>query len=114
MEPKLYFYNGTVVSIYDGDTIRADVDLGFSMSIKNMKLRLSGIDTPELRGDERPQGLLAKQFVVDRIPVGSKIQIMTEKDRTGKYGRYLATIFYDGGKNLNEELVETGHAVIYT
>ena len=113
MESKLYFYNGIVKSIYDGDTIRIDVDLGFDTVIHNMKPRLSGIDTPEIRGDERPLGLIAKEFVVERIPVGSTIQIMTEKDATGKYGRYLATIFYDVGRNLNEELVASGNAEIY-
>lgn len=111
--PKLYFYNGTVTSIYDGDTIRADVDLGFNVVISDMKLRLDGIDTPEIRGEERPLGLIAKEFVEERIPVGSQIQIMTVKDVTGKYGRYLATIFYDGGRNLNEELIESGNATIY-
>jgi micrococcal nuclease len=113
METKLYFYNATVTNIYDGDTIRADIDLGFNTVIHNMKLRLSGIDTPELRGEERPLGLIAKEFVVERIPVGTQIQVMTEKDATGKYGRYLATIFYDGGKNLNEELLISGNAEIY-
>jgi micrococcal nuclease len=113
MEDKLYFYNATVTNVYDGDTIRADIDLGFNMKISNMKIRLSGIDTPEIRGEERPYGLIAKDFVNERIPAGTEIQILTEKDATGKYGRYLATIFYAGGKNLNEELLLSGNAEIY-
>jgi micrococcal nuclease len=110
--PKLYFYNAVVTSIYDGDTIRANIDLGFNTWIFNQKLRLVGIDTPEIRGKERPQGLLAKDFVIERIPVGSEIYVMTQKDKTEKYGRYLATIFYGGSdmKNLNVELLESGHA----
>lgn len=110
---KLYFYNAVVRSVYDGDTMRADIDLGFGVWMFNKSLRLYGIDTPELRGEERPEGLLAKEFVLERVPVGSEIQILTEKDSTGKYGRYLATIFYDGGKNLNEELLESGNAIPY-
>jgi micrococcal nuclease len=110
---KLYFYNAIVTSIYDGDTIRANIDLGFNNWIFDMKLRLYGIDTPEIRGEERPFGLIAKEFVCERIPVGSEIQVMTEKDTTGKYGRYLATIFYDGGKNLNEELLNSDNAKPY-
>jgi micrococcal nuclease len=113
MQPKLYFYNGVVSNVYDGDTIRANVDLGFNTWIFNMKLRLSGLDTPEIRGIERPEGLVARDFVIQRIPVGTTIQIMTERDMTGKYGRYLATIFYDGGKNLNQELLESGNAKPY-
>lgn len=114
-EPRLYFYNGVVTNIYDGDTIRANVDLGFNTWIFDMKLRLYGIDTPELRGVERPEGLLARDFVAERIPVGTEIQIMTQKDKTGKFGRYLATIFYGGSemRNLNEELLQSGNATLY-
>lgn len=108
-----YQYHAIVASIYDGDTIRADIDLGFGTWVKSAKLRLAGIDTPEIRGSERPAGLAARQFVSDRIPVGSEIIISTDKDRTGKYGRYIATIFYDGGQNLNEQLVKSGHATPY-
>lgn len=111
--PKLYFYNAIVTSVYDGDTIRANIDLGFNTWIFHQKLRFYGIDTPEIRGEERPFGLIAKDFVLERIPVGTDIQVMTQKDATGKYGRYLATIFYDGGKNLNEELLTSGNAERY-
>ena len=111
---KIYYYNGIVASIYDGDTIRVDVDLGFNNWVKNMKLRLYGIDTPEIRGNEREMGLLAKQFVEDRIPIGTQIQILTVKDQTGKYGRYLAKIFYGDGINLNQELIDSGNAKTYT
>lgn len=113
MEPKLYFYHGIVTNIYDGDTIRVNIDLGFNTWMFDRKLRLYGIDTPEIRGEERELGLQAKQFVNERIPVGTSIQILTEKDSTGKYGRYLATVFYDGGKNLNEELLLSGNATLY-
>lgn len=113
MMTPCYRYSAIVASIYDGDTIRADIDLGFGCWVKNAKLRLAGIDTPEIRGGARPAGLAAKEFVSDRIPAGSEIIIVTDKDRTGKYGRYIATIFYDGGQNLNEQLVESGHAVVY-
>lgn len=111
---KLFFYNAIVRRIYDGDSIRADIDLGFNIWVYNKNLRLSGIDTPEIRGEERPEGLVAKQFVVDRIPEGTAIRVLTERDRTGKYGRYLATIYYgDDMINLNEELLANGLAEVY-
>ena len=31
MELTLYHYKATVVSVYDGDTIRADIDLGMNI-----------------------------------------------------------------------------------
>lgn len=112
---NLYFYRAIVVSIYDGDTIRVNIDLGFNTWIFNVKLRLFGIDTPELRGDEREQGLAAKKFVEDRIPVGQEIRVATVKDSTGKFGRYLATIYYGDNfaNNLNEGLIKERLAVIY-
>jgi len=109
-----YFYRAIVRSIYDGDTIRADIDLGFNTWLMNEQLRLANIDTPEIRGEERPYGLVSKSFVEDQIPPGTEIYVMTEKDQTGKYGRYLATIFYgETMTNLNEELVLNGLAEQY-
>jgi micrococcal nuclease len=111
---KLYFYSATIRSIYDGDTLRADIDLGFDIHMYNQQIRLYGLDTPEIRGEERSLGLLARQFVVDRIPPGTEVKILTYKDSKEKFGRYLATIFYgDDLTNLNEELLSNNLAEIY-
>lgn len=111
---KLYTYKAAVNSIYDGDTIRVDIDLGFGVIFKDQPLRLLGIDTPELRGEEKAQGLISRSFVEERIPVGSVIKIATQKDRKEKFGRYLATVYYgEESKNLNEELLQTGMAKPY-
>lgn len=110
----MYTYKATVKSIYDGDTIRVDIDLGFDIIFKNQSIRLLGIDTPELRGEERAAGLLSRSFVEERIPVGSVINIETQKDRKEKFGRYLATVYYgEESKNLNEELLQNGMAKPY-
>ena len=109
-----YEYIGFVRSVYDGDSIKVDIDLGFNTWINNMSIRLYGIDTPEIRGDERPDGLISKEFVLNRIPIGSKVYIKTIKDKTGKYGRYLGIIYYgDNLINLNEELIANGLAKEY-
>jgi micrococcal nuclease len=107
-----FIYNAIVASIYDGDTIRVDIDLGFGIWKMNQSLRLIGIDAPEVRGVERPLGLASKEYLIKAIPVGSSIVIETQKDRTEKYGRYLATI-YLGERNLNKELLELGFATKY-
>jgi len=110
MTPK-FTYFAKCVSVYDGDTIRADVDLGFCTWIRNQSFRLAGIDTPEIRRASREQGLIVRDIVRDMI-LGKEIIIETERDRTGKYGRYLATIWIDG-TNLNQWLVDNGHAEPY-
>jgi micrococcal nuclease len=110
----MYTYKATVNSIYDGDTIRVDIDLGFGVIFRDQSLRLLGIDTPEVRGEERLHGLISKAFVVQRIPVGSVIKIVTQKDRKEKFGRYLATVYYgEESNNLNEELLNSGMASRY-
>ena len=50
----LYTYKARCVSVYDGDSITLDIDLGFNHWMLNQKIRLLGIDTPEIRGPERP------------------------------------------------------------
>lgn len=109
MQPN-YTYNVRFVEkVYDGDTITVMIDLGFD-TFRIESIRLYGIDTPEIRGEERPEGLISKQYVLDKINNSYDITLRTEKDRTGKYGRYLGT-FYIDGVNLNEELIEQGLAI---
>lgn len=107
-----YVYNAIVRSVYDGDTIRVDIDCGFNHWIHNESIRLMGIDAPEIRGDERPEGLITKAWLLEKIPVGTKIMLQTYKDRKGKYGRYLGYIWLDG-VNLNEQMIEEGFATVY-
>ncbi|MDA8870597.1 thermonuclease family protein [Rhizobiaceae bacterium] len=110
----LYEYKAEVVSAYDGDTIRANVDLGFNTWRMNEPFRLHGIDTPELRGVDdvtKARGLAARDALRKRI-VGKEVRLCSIKDETGKYGRYLAVIWDDDG-NVNEWLMSEGFAVPY-
>jgi len=105
----LYTYKAHVSDVYDGDTITATIDLGFNIVIKGEKLRLYGIDTPEVRGDSRPEGIKSRDWLRNRI-LGKDIIIKTLKVKKGKYGRYIATIFIDG-VNINDEIVSKGLGV---
>ncbi len=101
-------------NVYDGDTIHTVVDLGFGISLK-ITGRLYGINTPELRGDERPAGLLSRDFLVKKLQEATEILVETRPDtvrQTGKYGRWLLILYADG-VNLNEALVLQGLAVVY-
>ncbi len=112
----MYEYNAEVLRVVDGDTIDLDVDLGFSIHHK-MRVRLARVDTPETYGvkkdsEEYKRGMEAKEFVESAIPVGKQVTIVTLKDRTGKFGRYLAEILVDE-YNLNSKLLEEGLATEY-
>ena len=103
-----YIYDAELVSVYDGDTITLNVDLGFNVSLNNQKMRLYGINTPEISGTERPEGLRSKMALV-RMLDGKDIVLKTIKDRKGKYGRWLA-VLYVNGVNVNDSLVDSGYA----
>jgi len=106
----MYNYKATIIDVYDGDTVTAQVDLGF-LHFQIMKLRLYGIDTPELRGKERKQGIVVRDIVREMI-LDKEVEIHSYKDKQGKFGRYLATILI-GDINLNQWLVDNGHAEPY-
>jgi len=106
----MYNYKARIKGVYDGDTVTAVVDLGF-LHYQEMKLRLLGIDTPELRGPEKEQGIVVRDILREMI-LGKEVEISTRKDKQGKYGRYLATIILDE-VNINKWLVDNGHAKVY-
>lgn len=106
----LYWYNAYVVSVYDGDTIRADIDLGFGIWMHRQRIRLFGIDTPELRGEEREDGLRSRDYLRERI-LRRDVLMHSHRDRAGKYGRWLAQIWIDEIL-VNDELVEQGLATV--
>lgn len=106
----MYQYKAKIIDVYDGDTVTAVVDLGF-LHFQEMKLRLYGIDTPELRGEEREQGIIVRDILRDMI-LDKEVIINSYKDKQGKYGRYLATILLNN-LNINQWLLDEGHAVAY-
>lgn len=115
----LYYYKAKVSSVYDGDSVTLDIDLGLNSWLKDQKVRLYGIDTPEIRGSERESGLISKARLVELVE-GRDIVIETYKDKTGKYGRWLAIIWlFDDSKeeaewiNINELLILEGLAEAY-
>lgn len=110
----LYTYAARVVRVVDGDTIVAEIDLGFEVYLHNEHLRLLGINTPE-RGEDGYH--TATDALSERVG-GKEVFICTvkakrsDKEQTGKYGRYLATVYLDG-ENINQWMLEQGFAVPY-
>ena len=107
----MFTYNAYITKVYDGDTVTADIDLGFGIFLKKQRLRLLGINAPEIRGSERSEGLVSRDFLRDKI-LNKKVVLKTHKDKKGKYGRILAEIFFED-ENINELLLSEGYAVKY-
>jgi|TARA_R100001082_G_scaffold111105_1_gene93392 micrococcal nuclease len=112
---KLYHYNAKVVRVVDGDTVDTSIDLGFDIRI-GQRVRLYGINTPECRTrdkDEKKAGLAAKARLVEMLKENkNKCVIKTSLDKKGKYGRVLG-VLYVNDVDLNEALVNEGHAKQY-
>jgi len=106
----MYTYKAVIVRIVDGDTLDADVDLGFHMKTRQ-RFRLARIDTPE-RGQE---GFTeATDRVKELCPVGSEVIIKSEK--TGGFGRWLGEIIVQVGDlevNVGDQLLLEGYAKLY-
>ena len=115
----MYEYNAEIVRVYDGDTIRVNIDLGFGLSINNTAIRLKGINTPEIRGEEKEQGYASRDRLIAILTSANfKCKIKTTKGKErGKYGRILGEIYVGsdekGWSNVNQQLLEEGYAVAY-
>ncbi len=102
-----YKYNAELIKVIDGDTIKLKVDCGFRLTYTD-NFRLARINAPEVRGDEREQGLKAKVFVINEFSQSRFCTVETIKH--GKY-RWVAEITLADGTNLSDRLVENGHAI---
>ena len=115
---NIYTYKATVTSVYDGDTMTVDIDLGFSIVLRNIKLRLLGINTPELRGGTKITKSYAREardFVRQKC-LGKEVLI--QSNGKGKYGRWLATVWHKDNektseKSINDLLLENNLAEPY-
>lgn len=113
MNEKCFFYRAKVVDAYDGDTIKVDIDLGFSMSLRSLKVRLSGIDTAEMKSkdpDLKKKAIEARDWLRTQI-LGKDVYL--ESAGQDKYGRWLGKIYTKEGVCCNEELVKLGLATSY-
>ena len=110
----MYEYKCKLVKVVDGDTIDVDIDLGFGVWMRNQRIRMHGIDTPESRTrdlEEKKYGLAAKEFLIKWTNAGG-LKLKTHKDDRGKFGRILGEIWcFD--TNVNIKMIEEHHAVRY-
>jgi micrococcal nuclease len=89
-------FSGRVISILDGDTIEV------LHNKRAERIRLSGIDCPE-KG--QAYGHKAKNAVADLV-FGKEVMLQTHG--LDKYGRTIADVLLQNGKNVNQELVKDG------
>ena len=114
----LYVYRiKSITKVVDGDTIDANIDLGFDISFTK-RIRLAGIDSPESRTTnlkEKALGLESKEWLKKTLEDAKDILIKTEKpDSTEKYGRIIGHLFINGQEtSLNNQMITSGYALAY-
>jgi len=115
----MYKYRCKLKKVVDGDTVDIDIDLGFEVWLKNQRVRLYGVDTPESRTrdkEEKKYGLAAKQFVENFLDDKWLILQTETYDAAGKFGRILGSLYRTtnyADQSLNEYLIEKHYAVPY-
>ena len=99
-----YVSRAELVKIVDGDTLRLDIDLGYTIRCRR-DVRLSGVDTPEVRGSERDAGKYVKKKVEEFFEGHTEVIVHSLNFSTGKYGRNLCEIWV-AGNSLNRYLLD--------
>lgn len=115
MDNKLYFYKCKLIRVLDGDTIEADIDLGFNIWIKHI-VRLHGIQAPEMKTGK--PGIDSKMELLRILAgcrnMGDEFYLKTFKDKKGSFGRILAVLkLPEEEMTVNEILVKSNYATLY-
>jgi endonuclease YncB( thermonuclease family) len=103
LKPGYGFYK--IKTVYDGDTVVLE---------DGRKIRLLGINTPEIRHRDKPAdagGDEAKQWLIHKLQ-NTKIRLQTDEELTDKYKRTLAHLFTENKEHINLELVKAGLAEV--
>ena len=107
-------YQGAIyLKNYDGDTIRFNLPGYPPIAGKGIRVRVNGIDTPEIKGKckkEKYEAQQARDMVADILKGAEKITLRNMK--RGKYFRIAADVIIDG-ENLADVLIEAGMAIKY-
>lgn len=114
----------TIIRWIDGDTVRARLDA------RVVRIRLIGIDTPEISVGERAArqaaelnrdvativalGRVAKAAAERLAPPGTRVRVELDVQAYDRYARLLAYLWTDDGRMVNEELVRQGYAMVLT
>src|SRR5210317_1521226 len=110
-------YDVKVLKVVDGDTVDVDIDLGFGITLRDERVRIMGIDTPESRTSDKVEkvfGLASKERLKELLDKKAVLITFDDKngeDMKGKFGRVLGD-FKVGDRKVTEILIEEGHAVL--
>lgn len=110
--PRTLRQRGRITKVVDGDT----VDVRLTGSPRTIRVRMIGIDTPEVHGRVECGGAKASRWLRKRLPIGTKVRLVSDSSqaRTDGYGRALRYVErLKDGKDMNRAQVRAGNAEVY-
>jgi micrococcal nuclease len=120
----MYEYRTKLIKVVDGDTVDVDIDLGFGIWLKNERVRIMGIDTPESRTRDKVEKVFGKaaskrlKELLGPNPVLRTQVARDGEDMKGKFGRILGDfdVFdasLDAWRAVTAVMADEGHCVPY-
>lgn len=104
-----YRYSAEVLRIVDGDTFDALVDVGFG-AYRKIRVRVEGINTPETKGEEKPEGLRAKLRAEQLIEM---LDVIIQSKKKDSFGRWISRVWLSDGRDFAQVMLDEGFAVPY-
>ena len=95
----MYEYKATLLKVVDGDTVDVDIDLGFGVCLRNERVRIMGIDTPESRTRNKIEklfGIAAKKRLEQLLTKDVVLKTFKSpdgEDAKEKFGRILGDFY---------------------
>lgn len=101
-------------NVYDGDTLTLLIDLGFRLQ-KNLRVRIVGVNTPEVNGQEKNAGIIVRDAVRTELQEAWAFSTLLYYSSTDadKYGRALGDVWL-GDTWLSAWLIDMRMAIPYS
>ena len=103
VDPATMGAPAVVEYVHDGDTLFLE---------DGRKVRLLGINTPEIGENRECYGDEATAALRALLPVGTRVTVLADVEPLDQYGRSLLFVYTDAGTNVNLELLAEGAATV--
>lgn len=109
-QPPRKIATGRIVQVVDGDTVDVRISRGHTV-----RVRMIGIDTPEVYGGVECGGKQASRALTRLLPRTTKVKLVSDRtqDLKDRYGRQLRYVFKNGRKDMNKSQLSLGNAKVY-
>jgi len=110
----MYTYQCTTIRVIDGNTVDAEIDLGFNVTIRQ-RIKLYGVNVADIRSNDetaRNNAIASKNKLAELL--GQEFICETIMNKRGKAGRTMGKVFTlnsTGSKvDINQQLIDEGYA----